>query len=122
MSIPTIFCVRSRACACPPISTDPATRSAWSLYSSTGYALARFHAVAEEGVPLREIAEVIGRRLKVPTRSITTNDAAAHFGWLAAFAGLDARASSELTRKRLAWQPTGPGLISDLERLEGFET
>jgi nucleoside-diphosphate-sugar epimerase len=83
---------------------------------------ARYHAVAEEGVPLREIAEVIGRRLKVPTVSIATEEAASHFGWLAAFAGLDALASSELTRKRLGWHPTGPGLITDLEQLRGFES
>jgi nucleoside-diphosphate-sugar epimerase len=83
---------------------------------------ARYHAVAEEGVPLREIAEVIGRRLKVPTVSIAPEEAASHFGWLAAFAGLDALASSELTRKRLGWHPTGPGLITDLERLRGFES
>jgi nucleoside-diphosphate-sugar epimerase len=83
---------------------------------------ARYHAVAEEGVPVREIAEVIGRRLKVRSISIAPEEAASHFGWLAAFVGLDARASSELTRKRLGWHPTGPGLIPDLERLHGFET
>jgi nucleoside-diphosphate-sugar epimerase len=83
---------------------------------------AKYHAVAEEGVPLRQIAEVIGRRLKVPTVSIAPEEAASHFGWLAAFAGLDALASSELTRRRLGWHPTGPGLIADLEQLQVFES
>lgn len=80
---------------------------------------ATYHAVAEEGVPVRDIAEVIGRKLKVPAVSIAAEEAAAHFGWLAIFAGRDAPASSEWTRKRLGWSPTGPGLIADLERLEG---
>lgn len=75
---------------------------------------ARYHAVAEEGVPLREIAEVIGRRLKVPAVSILPQDAAAYFGWLSMFATLDMPASSAQTRKRLGWQPTERGLIEDL--------
>ena len=80
---------------------------------------ATYHAVAEEGVPVREIAEVIGRKLNVPAVSIPADEAAAHFGWLSIFAGRDVPASSEWTRKRLGWSPTGPGLIADLERLEG---
>jgi nucleoside-diphosphate-sugar epimerase len=78
---------------------------------------AKYHAVAEEGVALREIAEVLGRRLKVPAVSIAPEEAAAHFGWLGMFVGRDAPASSERTRKRLGWHPTGPGLIADLELL-----
>ena len=78
---------------------------------------AKYHAVAEEGVPLRTIAEVIGRNLKVPTRAITPEEAMAHFGWLGAFAGRDSPASSARTRERLNWHPTGPGLIADLERM-----
>ena len=78
---------------------------------------ARYHAVAEEGIPVREIAEVIGRGLKVPVVALPPGQAAAHFGWLAAFAGLDLPASSALTREWLGWQPTGPGLIEDLERM-----
>jgi nucleoside-diphosphate-sugar epimerase len=77
----------------------------------------RYHAVAEEGVPMRDIAEVIGRGLKVPVISISREEAPAHFGWLAVFAGLDLPASSTLTKQRLGWQPTGPGLISDLEQM-----
>ena len=77
---------------------------------------ARYHAVAEEGVAFRDIAEVIGRRLKVPTASVDAKDAAAHFGWLGMFASLDMPASSAQTQKRLGWTPDGPGLISDLEQ------
>jgi nucleoside-diphosphate-sugar epimerase len=73
------------------------------------------HAVADEGVPTREIAEVIGRHLEVPVVSIDRDAAADHFGWLAAFFGLDAPASSALTRARMGWRPTHPGLIDDLE-------
>jgi nucleoside-diphosphate-sugar epimerase len=82
---------------------------------------ARYHAVAEEGIPLRSIAETIGRRLNLPVKSIAAQDAQAHFGWLAMFAGLDAPASSKQTRKRLGWQPTGPGLIADLKELRFSE-
>jgi nucleoside-diphosphate-sugar epimerase len=78
---------------------------------------AKYHAVAEEGVPLREIAEVLGRRLNMRTVSIAAEEAGAHFGWLGAFVARDAPASSELTRKRLGWHPTGPGLIADLQQL-----
>jgi nucleoside-diphosphate-sugar epimerase len=78
---------------------------------------ARYHAVAEEGVPMREIAEVIGKGLKVPVISLSPEEAPAHFGWLAAFAGRDLPASSAVTRKKLAWQPTGPGLVADLANM-----
>ena len=66
---------------------------------------------------MREIAEVIGRGLKVPTISLTQEEAQAHFGWLAMFVGFDMRASSAQTRQRLGWRPTGPGLIADLEQM-----
>ncbi|MBU9211601.1 SDR family oxidoreductase [Burkholderia multivorans] len=79
---------------------------------------AKYHAVAEEGVPMRDITEAIGRALKVPVASLSAEEAPAHFGWLAAFAGHDLVASSEKTRKVLGWNPTGPGLIADLERIE----
>jgi nucleoside-diphosphate-sugar epimerase len=80
----------------------------------------RYHAVAEEGIPTREIAEVIGRGLNVPVVSLTTEEAAGHFGWLAAFVGWDIPASSARTREKLGWKPTGPGLISDLENMRYF--
>ena len=78
---------------------------------------AKYHAVAEEGVPMRDIAHTIGRRLKLPVKSITPHETQAFFGWLAMFAGHDMPASSAQTRKNLGWEPTGPGLIADLERL-----
>jgi nucleoside-diphosphate-sugar epimerase len=83
---------------------------------------ARYHAVAEEGVPMRDIAVVIGRGLRVPVISVSPEEAPAHFGWLAAFAGRDLPASGALTQKRLAWHPTGPGLIADLEQMRYQET
>ena len=83
---------------------------------------ARYHAVAEEGVPMRNIAEVIGRGLKVPVISISPEEAPNHFGWLAAFAGRDLPASGALTQERLGWRPTGPGLIADLEQMRDHQT
>ena len=82
---------------------------------------ARYHAVAEEGVPLRDIAEVIGRGLKVPVVAVSPEEAAAHFGSLSMFAGLDLAASSAHTQERLGWRPTGPGLIADLEQMRYVE-
>ena len=80
----------------------------------------RYHAVAENGVPMREIAETIGRGLKVPVVSLTPEEAPAHFGWLAMFAGYDMPASSVQTRAKLGWKPTGRGLIADLEQMRYF--
>ena len=74
------------------------------------------HAIADEGVPVRAIAEVIGRHLNVPVVSISAEDAGAHFGFLANFLGVDSPASSALTRALLDWQPTHPGLIDDLDQ------
>ena len=79
---------------------------------------ARWHAAAEEGVPVREIAETIGAGLGVPVRSLPAGEAAAHFGWLGAFAGMDLPASSALTRDRLGWIPKGPGIIEDLRHMD----
>jgi nucleoside-diphosphate-sugar epimerase len=75
----------------------------------------RFHAVAEEGVSFKEIAEVIGRRLNIPVVSKSADEAAKHFGWFAMFAGIDAPASSARTREELGWKPEQPGLIADLD-------
>jgi nucleoside-diphosphate-sugar epimerase len=80
----------------------------------------RFHAVAEEGVPVREIAEAIGRGLNVPVVRLAPEEASQHFGWLAAFVGRDVPASSAHTREKLGWNPTGPGLISDLQNMRYF--
>ena len=73
------------------------------------------HAVADEGVPIRAIAERIGRHLDLPVVAISPEDAGEHFAWLAGFLALDAPASSTLTRELLEWQPTNPGLIEDLD-------
>ena len=78
---------------------------------------AKYHAVAEEGVSMREIAEALGRRLRLPVKSITPEEAQAFFGWLGMFAAHDMPASSAQTRRKLGWEPTGPGLIADLEAL-----
>jgi nucleoside-diphosphate-sugar epimerase len=74
------------------------------------------HAVADEGVPIRDVAEVIGRHLGVPAASVAPAAAAAHFTWLASFLALDSPASSTLTRELLGWAPTGPGLLADLDQ------
>jgi nucleoside-diphosphate-sugar epimerase len=79
---------------------------------------AKYHAVAEQGVAFKDMAQAVGHRLNLPVRSIAAEEAEAHFGWLATFAGLDAPASSEQTRKMLRWRPTGPGMITDLEALQ----
>ncbi|MGB7465095.1 MAG: SDR family oxidoreductase [Candidatus Acidiferrum sp.] len=81
---------------------------------------AKYHAVAEEGVAMRDIAEAIGRGLKVRVVSLSPEQAQAHFGWLSMFAINDLQASSAQTRRKLGWNPTGPGLIADLERLSYF--
>jgi nucleoside-diphosphate-sugar epimerase len=82
----------------------------------------RYHAVAEEGISMRQIAEAIGRGLRVPVVSISPEQAQDHFGWLALFAGFDMPASSAQTRQRLGWHPTGPGLIADLDQMRYFDT
>ena len=83
---------------------------------------ARYHAIAEEGVPAREIAEAIGRGLKVPVVSKSPEEAADHFGWLAMFAGRDLVGSSVQTQEGLGWRPTGPGLLADLEQMRYSES
>lgn len=80
-------------------------------------AFGRYQAVAEEGVALRDIAQIVGEGLKVPVRSISAEEAPAYFGWLGHFAGRDLRASSEKTKRALDWRPTGPGLLEDLQKL-----
>ena len=89
----------------------------YRLVLEKGSAGARYHAVDEEGVALRDIAEVIGQHLNVPVVSKSPEEAADHFGWLAHFAAFDIPASSQRTREQLGWRPTGPGLITDLQQL-----
>ncbi|MET7680445.1 SDR family oxidoreductase [Streptomyces sp. NPDC005423] len=80
------------------------------------------HAVADEGVPIRTVAEVIGRHLGLPVASVSPEDAAAHFTWLAGFLGLDSPTSSAHTRELLGWQPTQQGLVDDLDKGHYFAT
>jgi nucleoside-diphosphate-sugar epimerase len=82
----------------------------------------RYHAVADEGVPLREVAAVIGRRLSVPVVSKTPEEAIEHFGWFAHFVAADIPGSSQWTRERLGWQLKQPGLIADIDRPSYFKS
>ncbi len=91
------------------------------LALENGSAGAQYHAVAEEGVPLKDIAESIGRHLGVPVVSKSAEAAAEHFGWFTQFAAMDIPASSAQTRKLLGWQPAQPDLLSDLEHARYFK-
>jgi nucleoside-diphosphate-sugar epimerase len=82
----------------------------------------RYHAVADEGVPFREIAQVIGRRLNLPVVSKSREEADAHFGWFAHFAGLDCPASSAQTQEALGWRVAQPSLIPDIDQPAYFQT
>lgn len=90
----------------------------YALALDKGSRGARYHAVAEEGIAARDIAAVLGAGLGLPVVSLSPEEAQAHFGWFAMFAGLDLRASSAWTREQLGWDPTGPGLIADLQRMD----
>ena len=94
----------------------------YRLALEKGSAGDRYHAIAEEGVPLRDIAEVIGRRLNVPVVAKSREEAISHFGWLGNILGIELRASSAQTQERLGWRPTGPGLIEDLNSAHDLET
>jgi nucleoside-diphosphate-sugar epimerase len=74
------------------------------------------HTIADEGVPIRAIAEVIARHLDLPVVAISPQDAGEHFGWLAGYLATDSPASSTLTGELLGWHPTHPGLIDDLDK------
>ncbi|NII09687.1 SDR family oxidoreductase [Oleiagrimonas sp. C23AA] len=78
----------------------------------------RYHAVAEEGIAVRDIVQVLGEGLGMPVKSIGAEQAPDYFGWLAGFAGMDLLASSAWTRNTLKWQPTGPGMLDDLRRMD----
>lgn len=92
----------------------------YRLALEKGSAGSRYHAVDDEGVPLRDIAGVIGRRLNVPVVSKTVEQAASYFGWFANFAAMDNPTASQRTREQLGWEPKEPGLIADLDRPEYF--
>jgi len=93
----------------------------YRLALEKGSAAARYHGVADEGVPTREIAEVIGRHLNIPIVSKSREEAADHFGWIAPFFGIDGPASSAQTQEWLGWRPVQPGLIADLNAEQYFE-
>ena len=86
-----------------------------------GVAGARYHAVADEGIALRDLAAVIGRHLNVPVVSKSQEEAAGHFNWMAGFVGLDLAASSALTQERLKWHPTHTALLPELEQGDYFK-
>ena len=93
----------------------------YRLAVEKGHAGARYHGIADEGVPFRDIAGVIGRRLNLPVASRTPEEAGEHFGWFAHFAAMDMPASSALTQERLGWRPNQPGLIADLDQGRYFD-
>jgi nucleoside-diphosphate-sugar epimerase len=94
--------------------------SLFRLALENGSAGARYHGIADEGVPFRETAGVIGRRLNVPVVSKSPEEAAAHFTSLAHWVAMDCPASSAQTQRQLGWRPTQPGLIADLDRAQYF--
>ncbi len=93
----------------------------YRLALERGAAEPRYHAIAEEGVPFRKIAELIGRRLGLPVVSLSHEEAATHFGWFAHFVGMDSPASSAKTQEWLNWNPSHPGLLQDLDQDSYFE-
>ena len=98
----------------PAVHRSDAAR-VFQLALEQGSGGAVYHAVGDEGVPTRAIAEAMGRHLDLPVESVAAEDAMTHFGWLGLIWSLDAPTSSALTQTRLGWQPTGPGLLDDLE-------
>lgn len=93
----------------------------YRLALEKGVAGASYHAVAEEGVPFGDIAQAIGRGLKIPVVSLSSDEAPNHFGWLSFLVGMDVLASSALTQQRLGWSPTArPGMLEDLEHANTF--
>jgi len=96
--------------------------SLYRLALEKGSAGARYHGVGEEEVSFRKIAEIIGKRLRIPVVSKSPAEAAEHFGWFAGFAALDIPASSKLTQESLGWRPVQAGLIADLDHERYFKT
>ncbi|SHK08769.1 Nucleoside-diphosphate-sugar epimerase [Anaerocolumna jejuensis DSM 15929] len=90
------------------------TAHLYRLILEKGIAGSRYHAVAEESIPFKEIAGAIGRQLNVPVVSLSPEEAGNHFGWFTNFAAMDVPASSQLTREQLGWQPSYPGLLEDI--------
>jgi nucleoside-diphosphate-sugar epimerase len=101
----------------PAVHVSDAVR-VYRLALEKGRADTRYHAVGEEGVALRDIAEVIGAGMKMPVESITAEEAPEYFGWLARLVTIDLSAASALTRQQLDWNPTGPDLLTDLRKMD----
>ncbi|WP_158903502.1 SDR family oxidoreductase [Burkholderia sp. L27(2015)] len=101
----------------PAVHVSDAARL-YRLVLENGHAGSRYNAVGEEGVALRDIAEVIGAKLNLPVESIQPEEAPAYFGWLANLATIDLAASSAMTRQLLGWVPTGPDLLTDLRNMD----
>jgi nucleoside-diphosphate-sugar epimerase len=101
----------------PAVHVSDAVRL-YRLALEKGQTGARYHAVGEEGVALRDIAAVIGAGLKIPVESIKPEEAPEYFGWLADLAQIDLSASSSLTREQLGWNSTGPDLLTDLRNMD----
>ena len=100
----------------PPIPGDgPWWRSKTSPPGQMNIRHAQLHAVGDQGVPIRGVAEIFAARLKIPAVSVTPEQAGQYLGFLGGFWGLDGPASAQITRDLLGWEPTGPGLIADLE-------
>jgi nucleoside-diphosphate-sugar epimerase len=102
------------------VHRDDAARL-YLLALEKGRAGERYHAIGDEGVPFREIAAIIGRKLSLPVKSVEAAEAQAAFGWMAPFAQFDLPATSRITRERLGWAPTRPGLLDDLEHGTYFD-
>jgi nucleoside-diphosphate-sugar epimerase len=98
------------------LARSDAVARLYRLALEKGSAGARYHGIADEGVPVREIAEVIGRRLNVPVVSKSHEEMGDHFGWIGQFFAIDGPASSEWTRKQLGWQPMQPRLLADVDQ------
>ncbi len=101
----------------PAVHVSDAVRL-YRLALEKAQAGARYNAVGEEGVALRDIAEAIAAGLKMPVESITPEEAPAYFGWMAHLVTIDLAASSVLTRRQLGWIPTGPDLLTDLRNMD----
>ena len=101
----------------PAVHVSDAVRL-YRLALEKGQAGARYHAVGEGGVALRDIAEAIGAGLNMLVESVTPEQAPEYFGWMAHLATIDLAASSTLTRQRLGWNPTGPDLLTDLRNMD----
>jgi nucleoside-diphosphate-sugar epimerase len=93
----------------------------YRLALEKGIGTGRYHAVDDEGVPMRDIAGIIGKHLNIPVASKSPQEAAGHFGWLAHFAAFDNPSSSILTRQWLGWEPIQSGLLADIDSPKYFE-